>query len=64
MGLGWLELFDWCLRKGEEGTGLLGCVGVEGWVGWGEAEGCTGYIDTLPGAQQWGLMFRYLVLFQ
>ena len=33
-------------------------------VGWGEAEGWTGYIDTSPGAQQWGLMLGYLVLFQ
>ena len=32
-------------------------------VGWGEAEGWTSYIDTSPGAQQWGLFLGYLVLF-
>ena len=33
-------------------------------VGWGEAEEWTEYIDTSPGAQQWGLMLGFLILFR
>ena len=68
--VGWRFLVGVC-ERGEVETGLLltSCSWLG--IGWDESvvtgkKGQTGFLDThaVPVAHQWGLMLRYMILFQ